>query len=1026
MRIVHPTTSGRHFAHFESGVLIPSQSIAGSKRRAHGLTGCGATLVALSLCFIHTGCRKSGPPYDIDRALKTFKVEPGFHIDKYMSEPDVVSPIAMDIDENGRMYVIEDRGYPLNTDSRLGRVKMLEDTNGDGIPDRVTIFADHLVMPTGVMRWKKGILVTDAPNLWYFEDTKGTGVADVRKIVLTGFAVTNPQHTVNTPVFGVDNWIYLATETAPADIIKNYKKQFGDRGSDIRFADRTGGPILKDHDHMVRLKPDTYELEALSGGSQYGHGMDDWGHHFTLNSGNHAREIVIAARYLERNPDMPVGSAVQDISDHGNAAKVYPITLHPRFEMFTDIGQITSACGSTIYRGGLFVAEPVHNLVHQDLLSDSGATYVARRAHPNVEFLASTDAWFRPVNFYAGPDGALYVMDFYRLVIEHPEWMSTEAQKSSDLIKGIDRGRIYRIVPDGAPAPKPIKLGAASNADLVRELQNPLIWWRRTAQRLLMDRKAVDATPDLVRMVRQSESPVGQLHALWTLDGLGKLESPEIQTGLSSAAAGVRENAIILAESRLAKDPKLVEKLLGMVNDADARVRFQLLCTLGSLKSSQAAAARDQLLARDIEDKWFQISAVSASSEEAPRLYPKAVAPGTHETPGRRDFVKFVSAAIGTRRRPAEIHDVIQKVLQSEQANSEWWGAASLEGLALGMRGMTIQPAAFSASQPLLIKLFDSPRTTIRRATLRLMDITGGLQSGSIGTSMVERAVTTTADEHADADLRADSISLIAIAGPDAHAALLKKLIDPHQPDQVQTAAVRAYGKIKGDDVGKFLLANWRALTPTGRTDAADAMYLEPSRVRLFLTSLKSGDVQPWALTFRHRWNLIMNDDPAIRAEAHALFDQPTGEREKVLKRYEVAMDRTPDPNRGREVYKSVCIKCHRFAGMGVQVGPDLATVQNQPKQALLEDILIPSKTIAQGYEGYVVETSEGILDGVLSAQTPTTIALRHENGKEDIVQRKDIKDMHVTNVSAMPGDLETQIDIQQMADLLEFLKITH
>src|SRR6266481_2297094 len=355
-----------------------------------------------------TGCRKSGPPYSVADALKTFKVESGFHVEKFLSEPDVESPVAMEVDENGRVYVVEDRGYPLSTDNPLGRVKMVEDTNGDG-------------------------------------------VADVRKLVLTGFAVTNPQHTVNNPLYGLDNWIYIAHEGPATAII--YKKQFGDRGSDIRFPDRPDLPGLTEHNRNVRLRPDTYQLEALSGSSQYGQAFDDWGHHFTTNNSDHARHEVIAARYLERNPDLPVFSAMQQIPDHGAAAKVYPITLHPRFELLTEVGQFTSACGITCYHGALFVAEPVHNLVHQDLLSNAGATYTARRAHPDVEFLASTDAWFRPVNFVAGPDGALYVMDFYRLMIEHPEWMSTEAQNSKDLAKGIDRGRIYRVVPDGSPAP---------------------------------------------------------------------------------------------------------------------------------------------------------------------------------------------------------------------------------------------------------------------------------------------------------------------------------------------------------------------------------------------------------------------------------------------------------------------------------------------------------------------------------------------------------------------------------------------
>ncbi len=985
-----------------------------------------STFLELSLfatVILLSGCRKPGPPYSAADALKTFKVESGFHVEKFVAEPDIASPVAMDIDENGRIYVVEDRGYPLSVDNPMGRVKMLEDTNGDGIPDRVTIFADKLVMPTGVMRWKKGILVTDAPNVWYFEDTKGDGVADIRKLVLTGFAVTNPQHTVNNPVYGLDNWIYLAHEGPARAII--YKKQFGDLGTDIRFPDRPDVPALKEHNRNVRFRPDTHQLESLSGSSQYGQAFDDWGDHFTTNNSDHARHEVIAARYLQRNPDLPVFSAMQQIPDHGAAAKVYPITLHPRFELLTEVGQFTSACGITFYRGSLFVAEPVHNLVHQDLLTDAGATFIAKRAHPDVEFLASTDAWFRPVNFYAGPDGALYVMDFYRLVIEHPEWMSTEAQKSQDLTKGIDRGRIYRIVPDGAAALKPIKLGSASNAELVHELENPILWWRRTAQRLLVDRNAVNVAPNLVRLVHESQSPVGRLHALWTLDGLGKLDTAEIEMGLADHEPGVRENAIILAEPRLASDPKLAQKLLAMVNDPDARVRFQLLCTLGSVKSPQAGAAREQLLSRDIEDKWFQIAALSASSDEAPRLYAKAVTTDAPETPGRADFVRLGASAIGAREKPAEVQSVIEKVARAERPNDAWWRAASLEGLALGMRGKTIQRGSFGTSQVLLLKIFSSPQAPVRRAALRLINITG-LPTGPATGSAVQRAAATAADQQADADLRADALGLIAIAGPDAHQALLKQLIDPHQPDQVQTAAVSAYGKIKGDDVGRFLLANWRALTPTGRTAAADAMYLEPSRVWLLVAALKNGDVQPWTLAFTHRRRLIMNIDPAIRDAARPVLEQSASEREKVVKRYEAAFDRQANAERGREVYKSICIKCHRFAGMGVQVGPDLVTVQHQPKQALLEDILMPNKTIAQGYESYVVETTGGMLDGVLGAQTPTTIALRHEQGKEDIIQRKDIKQMYVTNLSAMPPDLEKQIDIQQMADLLEFLKTTH
>jgi putative membrane-bound dehydrogenase-like protein len=165
------------------------------------------------------GCGRSGPPYSPADALKTFKIEPGFRIESFASEPDIRSPVAMEFDENGRLYVVEAPGYPLKMKDKIGRVVLLEDTDGDGRPDRRTFFADKLTMPTGVMRWKQGVMVTDAPDVLYFEDTDGDGKADIRKVMLTGFAFSNPQHTVNNPLYGLDNWIYLAHEGPAGAVI---------------------------------------------------------------------------------------------------------------------------------------------------------------------------------------------------------------------------------------------------------------------------------------------------------------------------------------------------------------------------------------------------------------------------------------------------------------------------------------------------------------------------------------------------------------------------------------------------------------------------------------------------------------------------------------------------------------------------------------------------------------------------------------------------------------------------------------
>ena len=280
-------------------------------------------IAALASVCLLAGCRASGPPFSPSEALKTFRIESGFKIEPFLAEPDIRGPVAMDWDENGRIYVVEDPGYPLNTEGKVGQVILFETPGGNGRPGRRTVFADKLTMPTGVMRWKKGVLVTDAPDVIYLEDTDGDGKADIRRVVLTGFAFTNPQHTVNNPLYGLDNWIYLAHEGPAGATV--FTEKFGDRGSNLRFPDVPNGPELRPARRMVRFRPETHQLEYLASGTQFGHSFDTWGHQFTVSNEDHIREEVIAAPYLIRNPQLSAATAMERISDHGAAAAVYPI-----------------------------------------------------------------------------------------------------------------------------------------------------------------------------------------------------------------------------------------------------------------------------------------------------------------------------------------------------------------------------------------------------------------------------------------------------------------------------------------------------------------------------------------------------------------------------------------------------------------------------------------------------------------------------------------------------------------------------
>lgn len=982
------------------------------------------------------------PPYEAQAALDTFRIADGFRIELFASEPLISDPVAMEVDEYGRTYVVEMHGYPLDV-SGTGRVVLLDDTNRDGVADRRTVFADGLRLPSGIMRWKKGVIVTDAPQVLYLEDVNGDGRADVKRELLTGFALTNPQHTMNSPLYGLDNWIYVSNE-GPVRTIR-YQNLLGDQGSDVRFSDRLGAPRLPRNadGRAVRFRPDTYELEALAARGQFGHTFDAWGRHFFSNNTRHLYQEVLAARYVSRNPASIVPSVVEQLPDYRIPADVYPITKDPEFQLLTDIGVMTSACGVTAYLADLFpapysnatfVAEGAHNVVHVDTLRDHGVTFRASRMFDGREFLASTDSWFRPVNFYIGPDGALYLVDYYRKIFEHPEWLDEKTAKSPDLYAGRERGRIYRIVPTGTPPASwtnRLKLGDATPAELVRALESPNIWWRRTAQRLLVDRKPKDAVPLLRAMAATSSSVVARVHALWTLEGVRKLETRLIESALQDSTAGVRENAVTLAELHLKDSPALASRLLSMAADPDPKVRFQLLLTLGYLTTPAAAAARDDLLFRDVEEGWMQVAALSAANLDSVRLW-RAAAERLSEsdTDARRTLFRRLGAVTAASDELAALRGVLRAVTSPAAPSAAWWRSATLEGLASGIRAHRRSSAALHPERERLAGLvLGTENQGVRRGALQVLE-TLGLPPGAAATTVVDLARTIAASTGANVETRVDAVRVLALHGVSFHEPPLRAIVSRAEPAPLQVAAVRALSELKGPAIASTFLDLWDRWTPAVRGEAVRALMREPARMRLLLDALAAGRVKGTEVDRPLRVRLMMQEDAELRDRARELLAGPIGgrgddARVPVVTRYAPAASMPGDARRGEQVFARVCSTCHLYRGAhGAAFGPDLGEVRNRLPAALMLDILLPNHSIADRYEVWSVDLADGTsTGGVVASETGSSITFSQPGGAQTTVARDRIKSMRMSDISGMPEGLEDQIDPQQMADLLAFLK---
>lgn len=993
-----------------------------------------ALLIVSCLCGA-CGKKPEFRAVEAEDALATYQVAEGFRIEMIASEPLITSPVDMEIDEFGNLYVVEMPGYPLDK-SGSGKIILLADTDGDGKMDKRTVFKDNLVLPNGILRWKKGVLVTDAPNVLYLEDTDGDGTANLVDTLITGFALTNPQHNMNNPVYGLDNWIYIANEGSVPTT--TYKEEFGDEGSVIAFHGQPGTPILPKNANgrSVRFRPDHSQMEVLSSRCQFGLTFTAWGHLLACNNSNHAYQEVIANRYFERNPDLMTSDATQNLSDHLDAAEVFPTTTRPDRQLLTNVGVMTSACGLTAYTGAgfpapydkniIFVAEPVSNLVHVDVLRDSGASYTASRIIPSGEFLSSTDAWSRPVNMYVGPDGALYVLDYYRRVIESPEWMSEEAINAGNLYDGMDKGRIFRIVPEHAPKAswtQGLDLGHQSDGELVKLLAHPNGWWRMHAQRLLVDHNNKEIIPDLVAMTAHT-SPFGRLHALWTLEGLGALELRQIEAALKDSVAGVRENAIRLAELHLGNAPELHRALIEMRHDKDPKVKFQLMLTMGYLDSPQASEVRNDLLFSNLDDNWMQVAALSAASTQTVPLLKVVLKKFQEDVPAYVSLVERLTTMVGAGGKDEYIGQLLHWAITGTGTETKK-KVSVLRGLEQGLKSRKTQFVVPPGDQALLVReFFRHASSDMRKACFLLLKL-NGLSDVELRRSSIARAAEIAIDTTHSPQRRAEAIHFLSVGQTDPYHTVLKGFLGTREEYVVQAAALETLKASGGLEVAEYITQQWPVLSPAIRDNAIQFFMADSSRLELLIDALEMNRINPAYVSFANSVQLMQNPNEDLRNRARKLFTKTQREAETVNKAYRKALTLDGDARNGKQIFVQNCAICHQVRGKdGISVGPDLGTVHNWIKEDIMAAILNPGLSIASGFDMWKVELTNGeSLLGIIASETSGTITLRNSLAADRIINRQDIRSLQSLNTSAMPTGFETKISQQEMADLLAFLR---
>jgi putative heme-binding domain-containing protein len=946
----------------------------------------------------HRQDRLPNRPFSPEEAVEAMTVPEGFAVELVASEPAIVNPIAMTFDDQGRIWVTESLEYPRKEPGAgRDRVKFLEDSNGDGRADKVTVFAEGLNIPTGVAVGYGGVWVLNAPDLLFMEDTNGDGKADKTEVVATGFGRADAHELPSTLTWGPDGWLYGLNGVFNPSVIRS-------RGKEYRFTCA-----------MWRLHPRTREFRVVCEGTSnpYGIAWDPEGAaiveacHWANDHLFHFVETGYYQRQAGAYP--PYTMRMGSITDHGHQKTAY-----------CGLAYFDSDAYPQKYRDRLYTGNIHGGCINADRLARDGCTYLAR-AEP--DFLNANDAWFMPVAQKVGPDGCLYILDWYDRYHCY--------QDANRDPQGIDRlkGRLYRVRYKDSPRAPKFDLAAESDEALVRRLAGPNIYFRESAQRLLTERNKPFIRDRLKTLVLDESAPrKARMHGLWALVGTGSLEPDLHARLLDHPDPAFRAWGVRAAGDHAKVAPAIRGKVASMASDKSPAVQLQVAIAARKLEGLDALPALVEVLWTCGEDKvipaivWHNLH---------PLLPDQA-----------RRFVKLIAPVdLGTAPALAKLLPrVVDRILGAQALDAEPI-CAIIERLAKHDASLAHECVALVADR--VRELPDKRRAELRAGFQPLVDRMiargddGLLKFGAqllaaelgVGSFDIDAVRTRFAAPDQTEPVRLQALDvLIAFKDPALPDAVGRALSTGSS--RFLTRVLAALGASRDPKVADVVLNRYAAMDPELQPLALELLLQREPWARKLLDAVLAKKLPRSTLSANHlRKILESNDREAVWAVEKAfgtVREERNPEREKVVAAMSAYLSQNPgDAKAGQAVFKKLCAQCHTIYGEGETLGPDLTSNGRGSFDQLLASVFDPSLVIGQSYQTATIVTEDGRnLTGLVTEDNERRIVLALPGGAKEVVARNNVKYTRTSKLSMMPEGIESILDRKDLADLFAFLAL--